>query len=66
LRYRGDDERTSAMATNDARPQPQQQPQGQFLGQAGQATGTPRQMEGQTQPVAPQQGSTPLRDWASI
>jgi hypothetical protein len=54
------------MATNDARPQPQQQPQGQAQGQAGQATGTPRQMEGQTQPVAPQQGSTPLRDWASI
>jgi hypothetical protein len=58
------------MATNDARPQPQQQPQGQAqgqaLGQAGQATGTPRQMEGQTQPAAPQQGSTPLRDWASI
>lgn len=51
------------MATNDARLQPQAQGQ---TGSAGQATANPRQMEGQTVPAAPQQGSTPLRDWASI
>jgi hypothetical protein len=53
------------MATNDARPQRQAQAEGQ-TGTSGQAPAKPRQMEGQTAPVAPQQGSTTLRDWASI
>ncbi|MCU0908182.1 MAG: hypothetical protein MUF73_12220 [Rhodobacteraceae bacterium] len=51
------------MATNDARLPPQAEGQ---VGSAGQAPAKSRQMEGQTAPVAPQQGSTPLRDWASI
>lgn len=49
------------MAKNDTHPQAEGQ-----TGATGQAPAKPRQMEGQTQPVAPQQGSTPLRDWASI
>jgi hypothetical protein len=55
------------MATNNAQPQRQAQPQAE--GQAGTAARTPanpRQMEGQSAPVAPQQGTAALRDWASI